>query len=154
MPGLGLLIPIVLLAGLFFWFRASRGEVPADGPQHGRISLLMEAIAYVGAVLMLAGAVAAMAQKWDDLAEGVAFALLAGSAVLFLGIGFVTRRSAEPAFGRLTSVVWLISTAAVAGALAELMVSILAMRVGAGNAHEKSTPRAAPGCLMKAFEIK
>jgi hypothetical protein len=120
MVGLGLLIPIVLLAGLFFWFRASRGEAPPETSPHGRISLLTEAVGYVGAVLMLAGAGAAIAQGWGDLAEGARLASLVGSALFFLGIGFFARRSSEPALVRLSSVVWLLSTIAVAGALAEL----------------------------------
>jgi len=125
MGGLGLLIPIALLAGLFFWFRRSQEVEPTNVPSQGRISLLTEAVAYIGAVLMLAGVGVAIGQRWEDIAEGVRFALLAGLALFFLGVGYATSRSTEPAFVRLTSVVWLIGTIAVAGALAQLMAEIV-----------------------------
>ena len=121
MFALGLLIPIVLLAALFLWFRRSQEGASAVEPAHGRISLLTEAVSYVGAVLVLAGAGVALGQRWDDLADGTRLGLLAGFALFFLGVGFVTRRSAEPALLRLTSVVWLIGT----GALVELFAGIV-----------------------------
>ena len=125
MFALGLLIPIVLLAALFLWFRRSQEGASAVEPAHGRISLLTEAVSYVGAVLVLAGAGVALGQRWDDLADGTRLGLLAGFALFFLGVGFVTRRSAEPALLRLTSVVWLIGTGALAGALVELFAGIV-----------------------------
>ncbi len=123
MAGLGLLIPIALLIGLFVWFRRYQEPTSEVEPRHGRIPLLTEAVGYVGAVLLLAGAGTAIGQRWEDLAEGTRLWLLVGTALFFLGAGLVTKRSAEPAFVRLTSVLWVIGTGAVAGALAELFVA-------------------------------
>lgn len=125
MFALGLLIPIVLLAAVFLWSRHSQEGAAAVEPAHGRISLLTEAVSYVGAVLFLAGAGVALGQRWDELAHGTRLGLLATFALFFLGVGFVTSRSAEPAFVRLTSVVWLIGTGALAGALVEFFAEIV-----------------------------
>lgn len=125
MGGLGLLIPIALLIGVFIWFRRYQEQTPEVGPRHGRIPLLTEAVGYMGAVLLLAGVGTAIGQEWEDLAHGTRLVLLAGTAAFFLGVGLVTRRSAEPAFMRLTSVVWVIGTAAMAAALAELFVGFV-----------------------------
>ena len=125
MAGIGLLLPIALLTGLFFWFRASRGEAPPQMPSRGRFSLLTEAVGYVGGLLMFAGGVAALVQRWDDLSAAVRVGLLAGSALVLLAIGFATMRSSDPAAIRLTSVLWLLSTAATAGAVAELMTGVV-----------------------------
>lgn len=125
MGSLGLLIPIALLIGVFIWFRRYQEQAPETSPGHGRIPLLTEAAGYVGAVLLLAGAGTAIGREWEDFAHGARFALLTGIAAFFLGVGLVSRRSVEPAFVRLTSVVWMIGTAAVAAALAELFVGFL-----------------------------
>ena len=125
MPGLGLLIPILLLAAVFVWFRSSREPTSEAAPPSGRIPLLTEAVGYVGAVLLLAGAGAAIGQGWDDLADETRLGLLAGTAAFFLGAGLVTRRSSDPAFVRLTSVVWVLGTGAVAAALTEFFVGFI-----------------------------
>lgn len=125
MAGVGLLIPILLLVGLFVWFRQSQGEKPLVGPRQGRVSLLTEAVSYIGAILVLAGAGAAIVQRWDELAEGTRLGLLAGLTLFFLGVGAFTMRSTDPAFVRLTSVVWLIGTAGVAGASSLYFVQIV-----------------------------
>jgi hypothetical protein len=125
MGGLGLLIPVLLLVGVFVWFRRYREPTPGVEQPSGRIPLLTEAVGYVGAVLLIAGAGTAIGQGWDDLADGMRLGLLAGTAGLLLGAGLVTRRSAEPALVRLTSLVWVLGTAAVAGALTELFVGFV-----------------------------
>ncbi|MGH2579340.1 MAG: DUF2157 domain-containing protein [Actinomycetota bacterium] len=122
---LGLLIPILLLVGLFVWFRRSQGEKPSVGPRQGRISLLTEAVGYVGAILVLAGAGVAIAQRWEDLTDGARLGLVAGLTLFFLGVGYFTRRSTEPAYIRLTSVVWLIGTAGIAATLAQFFTQMV-----------------------------
>ena len=129
--GLGLLIPILLLVGLFIWFRRSQGEEPS-GPHQGRISLLTEAVSYVGVILILAGAGVAIGQRWEDLSEVGRLIVLAGLTTFFLATGYFLRRSTEPAFVRLTSVVWLIGTAGVAGTLTQFFAGIV-------NASDETT---------------
>jgi hypothetical protein len=86
----------------------------------------------VGAVLVLAGAGVAIGQRWEDLTDGARLGLLAGLTLFFLGVGLFTRRSKDPAFVRLTSVVWLLGTAGLAGTVAHYFVQI------AGTSDETS----------------
>lgn len=130
--GPGLLITILLLVGIFLWFHQSqRAESLADS-RRGHISLLTEAVAYVGAILLLAGAGVAIGQRWEDLGDPARLGILAGATVFFVAVGFFTRRSADPAFIRLTSVVWLLATAGLAAALSQYFVGI------AGTSDETS----------------
>lgn len=59
---------------------------------------------------MIAGGGVAVAQRWDDLGENARIAVMAVAATAFLIAGIVARSSQEPAFQRLCSVTWLIST--------------------------------------------
>lgn len=124
----GLLTLLVLLAlgtGIVLWVRQSRE--PATTPNSGagrqagpprRVSLLTEAIAYVGVVLVIAGGTAAVAQQWSDLSDGTRLTVLVIVTLVFLVLGFVTRRSAEPAFRRVSAISWMVSVAAFAGSVA------------------------------------
>ena len=125
MSSLIALIALVLIAALIFggfykWTRR-QGLVPAEhaaeGEQRkGRISLLTEAVAYIGAILVLAGGVAAIGQRWSHFSAGGHVAAFAGVAVFFLLVGVILRRVREPAIQRLVGVVWFLSVAGVAGA--------------------------------------
>ncbi|MEX2556114.1 MAG: hypothetical protein WEB06_10820 [Actinomycetota bacterium] len=115
------LIPVVivggLIAGVFLWVRRSGANRAATNPsadvQPRRISLLAEAIGYIGAILVLAGGGAAIGQRWDEMSETFRIGVIGAAAVGFLVAGVAARRSGEPAFRRLTSVVWLVSTVGV-----------------------------------------
>lgn len=118
-----LLLTIASLAmvfvGFYYWAR-KRGLITrqaAEGePGTGHIPLLTEAVAYVGAILILAAGVAAVGQRWQRITGWQRVGLLAGAALLFLLAGIVVRRIREPAIQRMVAVVWFLSVAAFAGA--------------------------------------
>ena len=88
-------------------------------PDHRRrrISLLTEAVSYVGAILILAGGIAAIGQRWPDISGWGRVAVFAGFAAFFLAIGLVVRSVTEPAAQRLIGVTWFLSVGAVASAI-------------------------------------
>lgn len=92
--------------------------------------LVPEALGYLGGVLVLVAVVLFSVRYWSDLGDGRRFGIVAGAAVLlFVGghlvgrtVGRTVGRSAggtrqSTAGTRLRSVLWFLSTAAVAGAL-------------------------------------
>jgi len=85
------------------------GDVGTAPP---RVSLGTEAVGYLGAVLVLAGAGAALARRWDDLAGWGRVLLLAAVAGLFLAAGLAVRPVREPAAQRLVDVLWMLAVAA------------------------------------------
>jgi hypothetical protein len=120
------LAQIVVIVGLIFggfYYWARRQKMPAAKPavegEQGRrrISLLTEAVAYVGAILILAGGVAAIGQRWHGFTDWAHVGAFAGAAVFFLLVGVIVRRVREPAIQRLVDVVWFLSVAGVAGAV-------------------------------------
>lgn len=125
MLGIGPLILIVVaalvFAGFYSWARR-QGFLAAEPiteaePAGGRISLLTEAVAYVGMILILAGGGAAIGQRWNDIADWGHVAIFAGAAAFFLVLGLILRRVHEPAVQRLVGVVWLLSVAGLGAAV-------------------------------------
>ena len=115
-----------LVAGVATWVRQNRPELLPAAPanaQPRRISLLMEAIGYIGTILVLAGGLTFVQQHWHDISESGRLAMLAVSAGIFLGIGAFTWSSTEPALRRLAAVTWAVSVAAFAGSIG--MVNVL-----------------------------
>ncbi len=122
-----ILILVAVIGGIALWVQRSRPDleddrrVPAaegkEGPPR-RVSLLTEAIGYIGVILVLAGAGSAIGQRWDEVSTAGRLAILATATLLFLGIGLVVRSSDDPAFRRLTGVTWAVSVAAFAGGVA------------------------------------
>lgn len=119
--GILLLVVVAIVGGIGLWARSRQGvsrpavsSTPVEPPVH-HVPLLTEAVGYIGAILLIAGAVTAVGQRWDDIATPGRLALLGGAAVLFLGIGLLVRRGADPAFQRLTGVSWAVSVLAAAG---------------------------------------
>lgn len=115
------LVPLLIVGGLayalFVWVRrsgAADDEEFRTTTRPGRISLLGEAIGYIGVILVLAGGGAAIGQRWDELSETARISVIAGAAAGFLAVGIMARRSTEPALIRLSAVVWLVSTIGVA----------------------------------------
>ena len=124
MAGLGLLVPVLLvalvIAGFYLWARR-QGHVAAATDKRGRgssISLLTEAVAYVGAILVLGGGIAAVGQHWNDISDWGHVGLLAGAAALFSVAGVVLRNVADDAVRRLVSVLWFVSVGGLATAVA------------------------------------
>jgi hypothetical protein len=123
MLGVGLIIVVVALifGGFYYWARRQRllaTEPVAEGEQGGRrISLLTEAVAYVGAILVLAGGIAAISQRWNGIGDWGHVSVLAGAAAFFLLVGILVRRVREPAIQRLVGVVWFLSAVCAGGAV-------------------------------------
>ena len=120
------LVPLIVAVALIFggfYYWARRQGLLATGQTAGgkqgtrRISLLTEAVAYVGAILILAGGIAAVGQQWHNITGWGRVGVLAGAAVFFLAVGIVVRRVHEPAIQRLVDVVWFLSVAGAAGAV-------------------------------------
>lgn len=122
-----LLVVGAVVAGTVAWMRQHRPDLrssaAAEETQPRRISLLMEAIGYIGTILVLAGAFAFAQQHWSDISEAGRLAILAVGTALFLGIGAFVLSSTEPALRRLAAVTWAISVAAFAGSAG--MVNLL-----------------------------
>lgn len=122
-PGLILIIVVVValvVGGFHYWTRehglpAARQDAQAQGER--RISLLTEAVAYVGAILLLAGGITAIGQRWDDMDKWAQVGVLAAAAAFFLLVGTAVRRVHEPAIQRLVGVVWFLSVGGVAWAV-------------------------------------
>ena len=92
-------------------------QAPEGEPRTRRISLLTEAVACVGAILVLAGGVAAMGERWNDIPTWGHVAVFAAAAALLFLIGAAVRRVHEPAVQRLVGVVWFLSVVNVAFAV-------------------------------------
>lgn len=90
-----------------------------------RISLVAEALGYVGAVLALAGGGSALGQVWEDLDLWARPVILGGAAVALLIGGWLIRREQEPALRRLSGVLWFLSAGAVAAATALIFVDLV-----------------------------
>ena len=120
---LGLIIVVVALifSGFYYWARrqgfltTSQAAEAEKGTR--RISLLTEAVAYVGAILVLAGGAAAIGQRWNSIGDWGHVGVYAGAATFFLLVGIIVRRVHEAAIQRLVGVVWFLSVAGVAGAV-------------------------------------
>lgn len=121
---MSLIVPVVIVAlifgGFYYWARRqgllTTGQA-AEGEGTRRISLLTEAVAYVGVILLLVGGAAAIGQRWDGIPSWGHVGVLAGVAVFFLLAGIIVRRVREPAIQRLAGVVWFLSVAGAAGAV-------------------------------------
>jgi hypothetical protein len=113
-------IVALIFAGFYYWARRQGllAAVPAaEGEQHRRrISLLTEAVAYVGAILILAGGAAAIGQRWNSIGDWGHVGVFAGAALFFLLVGLIVRQVREPAIQRLVGVVWFLSAAGITGA--------------------------------------
>ena len=75
----------------------------------GRITLLTESIAYVGAILVLAGGGVAVGQDWADITNWGRVGIFGSTALFFLAIGLVVLWVTEPAIQRMVGVVWFVS---------------------------------------------
>lgn len=114
-------IVALVFAGFYFWARRqgllTAGQATGQGHGARRISPLTEAAGYVGGILILAGGIAAVSQRWDQMTAWEHVGVFAGTAALFLLAGILTRQIKEPAVQRLTDVMWFVSVAGVSGAI-------------------------------------
>ena len=98
--------------GLLTTGQAAEGE---QGARH--VSLLTEAAAYIGVILLLVGAIIAIGPRWNDIPRWGQAGVYAGAAVFFLLVGIIVRQVREPAIQRLAGVAWFLSVIGVAGAV-------------------------------------
>ena len=115
---MSLIVPVVVVAlifgGFYYWARRQgllTGQAAESEPGTQRISLVTEAITYVGVILLLAGGAAAIGQRWNGIPSWGHVGVCAGVAMFFLLAGNIGRRVGEPAIQRLAGVVWFLSVA-------------------------------------------
>ncbi len=104
-----------------------QAAITKQGPAGGerRVSLLAEALGYVGVVLALAGAAVGLAQGWEDLPVWSRLTIPAAATGLLILGGALLRRQGEPAFRRLMSVLWVLSVGGLAWALVVLGIDVV-----------------------------
>lgn len=132
---------------------APPGRTPAAGRRR-RMPLAAEALGYVGGVLAVVAGIVAVGQLWHNIpvSAELAFAAVAAAALWIGGLALHTDR--DPAFARLRSALWLMSTAALAAFvgllggqvihLRPLDVAITVAAVGTGYAVVLWLPGRAP----------
>jgi Predicted membrane protein (DUF2157) len=96
---------------------------PAPGPPP-RVSLVTEALGYLGGVLILVATVVITARYWDELPLAIRLGLAAAAAALLLAAGLAVPERLGEAGRRLRAVMWLASTGAFAGFLALIAVEV------------------------------
>jgi len=99
----------------------------AAQPAPSRSSLLAEALGYVGGVLVLVAAGTLTGRFWDDLGTGGRVAAAAVAALVLFVAGAAAPAPRTGASGRLRAVVWLLSVAALAGAVGLLGDEVLGL---------------------------
>lgn len=117
---------IALVFGGFNWWARKNGlvEAPsaqATGPRVGLAASLVEPMAYVGAILVLAGGGAAIGQRWEALPDWGHVAVFGGATAFFLAIGAVVLGVQDRAAQRMVGLAWFLSAAGVFGAAASLV---------------------------------
>lgn len=98
----------------------TRGEVRPH-----RISLVTEAIGYVGAALLLAAGLTLASRFWEDAEALAKITILTFLTILLIGLGWALRASPEPAVGRLSGVLWVMGTVTTAGLVAVIAADIV-----------------------------
>ena len=97
-------------------------------PERDRTSLMIEALAYLGGVIVLVAAGLLAAQYWDALSEVAQLGVVSGGAALLLVAGLAVPKHLGATSIRLRSVLWLLSTAATAAFLALFADLVLDLR--------------------------
>jgi hypothetical protein len=109
---------------------ATRAEAPGSlvrpgeaGAEHSvpglgarRAPLVVEALGYLGGVLAIVAGLIVVPMLWPGIPASAEVALAAVAATAFWVAGAVLRTGGEPTFGRLRSVLWLLSTVSLAAA--------------------------------------
>jgi hypothetical protein len=88
----------------------SLAPAPESGP-----SLVVEALGYLGGIVMLVGAGILTGMYWADLSVAPRLILIGATALAMVGAGFAVSDRLGDAAGRLRSVLWALGVAATAG---------------------------------------
>lgn len=94
-----------------------RDEKPANAPEFERPSIL-EALVYLGLVVVAVGAIALIGNSWDELQEWSRIAVVGVPSLAMLAVGAAFRSMDQPAMRRGGQAAWLVSVALFAGTLA------------------------------------
>jgi hypothetical protein len=89
-------------------------EHPVPGLAARRAPLVVEALGYLGGALVIVAGLIVGPRLWPDIPTSAELAVAALTATAFWVTGAVLRTGGEPAFGRLRSVLWLMSTVSLA----------------------------------------
>jgi hypothetical protein len=107
-----IVLAAVGFGGFYRWAQQqgllTAGQGAEGEPGTRRISLLTEAGAYAGVILVLVGGVTAVSQRWDDITGWGQVGVFAAAAVFFLLAGIIVRQVREPAIQRLGEVTWFL----------------------------------------------
>lgn len=122
-----------LAAGIISAEQARRMAEPDDATVvaertargRGTSTLAIEALGYLGGVVVLVSSILIMNLYWRDLSDGIRAAILAGASAALLGAGLATSARLGAVGLRLRSVLWLTSTAAFAALLVQLTGEVL-----------------------------
>ena len=110
-----------------------RGDVAVQAPPavpkrpHERASLVVEALGYLGGVIILVASVLIASLYWDEVGTTVRLAIVGGVAAVLLAAGLAVPERLEDVGIRFRSVLWLLSTGAFAGFLGLLGADALDM---------------------------
>ena len=96
----------------------------APSPETG-VSLVIEALGYLGGIVMLVGAGILVGMYWADLSVVLRLTLVAATALALVGAGFAVPDRLGDAAGRLRSVLWGVGVAATAGFLGVFSTEVL-----------------------------
>lgn len=97
----------------------------ADATPEARRSLLVEALGYVGGVIILVAAVLLATEFWEEFGVAGRMAVLGGAALLLLVAGIAVPRRAGDQGVRLRAVLWAGATGAFAGFMGLLTSEVL-----------------------------
>jgi hypothetical protein len=101
---------------------------PAARAHQERTSLVIEALGYLGGVVILVAAGLLADRYWSDLSTSARLAVIAGAAVVLLAAGIAVPQRLGNAGIRLKSVLWLLSAATTAALLALIGSDVLDWR--------------------------
>ncbi|HEX6338148.1 MAG TPA: DUF2157 domain-containing protein [Jiangellaceae bacterium] len=108
-----------------------RGDVLVQAPppeqkrHHERSSLVIEALGYLGGVIILVASILIASLYWDQVTTTARLVILGSVAGVLLAAGFAVPERLEDVGIRLRSVLWLLSTGAFAGFLGLIGVDAL-----------------------------
>ncbi|KRE98686.1 hypothetical protein ASG88_16665 [Nocardioides sp. Soil777] len=104
---------------------ASTAVAVAPPPPETGPSLVVEALGYLGGVVMLVGTGILAGTYWADLSVPLRLVLIGATALALVGAGFAVPDRLGDAAGRLRSVLWAIGVAATAGFLGVFSTEVL-----------------------------
>ena len=94
-------------------------------PAEGSPSLVVEALGYLGGIVMVVGVGILVGMYWVDLSTPLRLALIGATAIALIGAGSAVPPRLGDAAGRLRSVLWAAGVAATAGFLSILSNEVL-----------------------------